>query len=185
MLATENKSITGTQTEKNLFTAFTGECQAHAKYLYYAEKARENGYNQIADLFEETAGNELQHAKIWFEFIKGGQVPETPDNLTDALNGEHFEWEEMYSKMAEDAKNEGFDRLAYLFDSVATIENYHETRFLKLLENVKSGTVFTKEGDTLWICGNCGHVYVGKTAPENCPVCSKPQAFFEQKSKNY
>ncbi len=178
-------NLQGSKTEKNIYTAFTGETQAHIKYTYYAEKARENGYNQIADIFEETAKNELAHAKIWFEYLKGGEVPSTVENLNDGISGEHFEWTEMYADMAKDARSEGFDRLAYLFESIAKIEKEHEERFAKLLENVKNGTVFSKEGDVVWVCQNCGHIHVGKTSPQVCPVCAKPKAYFEVKKNNY
>ena len=184
MLAQLNKNITGSKTEKNMFTAFTYECRAYVRYTYYAEKARENGFNQIAEVFEKTANNELQHAKIWFKYIKGGQIPETPDNLIDASSGEHFEWNQMYADMAKEARQEGFDREAFLFESIGDIEKEHEKRFLNLSDDIRSGKVFSKDSNTVWICSNCGHQFTGKTAPETCPVCSYPQAYFETKSQN-
>lgn len=176
--------LKGTKTEKNLQAAFAGESQARNKYSYYASKAKKDGYVQIAALFEETANNEKEHAKIWFKLLNNG-VPATEVNLQDAASGEHFEWSEMYPTFAKEAKEEGFDSIAKLFEGVAAIEKEHEERYLKLLENVKEGLVFSKEGEQIWKCSNCGHICVGKKAPNVCPVCAHPQAYFEIASKNY
>lgn len=178
------KELKGTQTEKNLMTAFTGESHARNKYTFYAAKARKDGYEQIAQLFLETANNEKEHAQIWFEYIKDGIAP-TTENLLDAADGENFEWTDMYAGFAKTAKEEGFDELAAKFQLVANVEKEHEERFRKLLENVKEGLVFSKENDVMWICSNCGHVCVGKKAPEMCPICKKPKAYFEVKAQNY
>ena len=173
------------KTMKNLFAAFAGESQAHTKYQYYAAKARENGFEQIAAIFEETAKNEKEHAEIWFKLINGGNMPETLNNLTDAAAGENYEWTDMYSGFAETAREEGFDQIAFLFENVAKIEKEHEERYRKLLANVEGGLVFSKDNDTIWQCANCGHVCVGKKAPEVCPVCAHPQAYFQVKAENY
>jgi rubrerythrin len=179
------KDLKNTKTEKNLQTAFAGESQAFAKYLYYASQAKKDGYVQIAALFEETANNEHEHAKLWFKYLHGGSVPTTTVNLKDAASGENYEWTDMYAGFAKTAKEEGFPDLAFLFDGVAKIEKTHEERYLKLLENIEGGLVFSKEGDTLWQCSNCGHLVIGKKAPLVCPVCAHPQAYFQVKANNY
>ena len=179
------KELKGTKTEANLMTAFAGESQARNKYTYYASKARKDGYVQIAKIFEETANNEKEHAKIWFKLLHNGEVPSTAENLLDAALGENYEWTDMYDKMAKEAKEEGFDDIARLFAGVAAIEKEHEERYRKLLANVKDGLVFSREGDTIWQCSNCGHIVIGKKAPEICPVCSHPKAYFEIKAENY
>lgn len=176
--------LKGTKTEANLQAAFAGESQARNKYSYYASKARKDGYVQIAELFEATANNEKAHAKIWFKMLNGG-IKDTAENLEDAANGENYEWTDMYPTFAKEAREEGFNDIAALFDAVAKIEKEHEERFKKLLNNVKEGLVFTKEGDTIWQCINCGHIVVGKKAPQVCPVCAHPQAYFEVKAVNY
>ena len=177
--------LKGTKTEANLWAAFAGESQARNKYSYYASKAKKDGYEQIAALFEETAANEKEHAKIWFKLLCGGSIPDTVTNLKDAAEGENYEWTDMYKQMAEDARAEGFDYIARLFDGVAAIEKEHEERYLKLLENIEGGIVFSRDGDKIWKCRNCGHVVIGKEAPEVCPVCAHPKAFFEIKAENY
>ena len=179
------ENIKGTKTEKNLMEAFAGESQARNKYTYFASKARKEGYEQIAAIFEETALNEKEHAKIWFKLLNGGEIPSTVDTLTAAAEGENFEWTDMYDRMAKEAREEGFTRIAYLFDAVGKIEKEHEERYRKLLENVEGELVFSKDGDKIWKCRNCGHICVGKEAPEVCPVCNHPQAFFEIKAENY
>ncbi len=173
------KSLKGTKTEKNLMEAFAGESQARNKYTYYSSRAKKDGYEQIAAVFAETADNEKEHAKIWFKYLHGGEVPETVENLIDAAAGEHGEWTEMYKRMAEEAKEEGFADLAYKFAAVAEIEKRHEERYNTLLQLVKEGKVFKKSEKKMWICRNCGHVYVGEKAPEVCPVCNHPKAYFE------
>lgn len=178
------KSLKGTKTEANLMTAFAGESEARNKYTYYASKAKKDGYEQIAALFLETAENEKEHAKIWFKLLHDG-MPDTAVNLKDAAAGENYEWTEMYATFAKEAKEEGFDRIAYLFEAVGKIEKEHEARYLKLLENVENGLVFSKDGDIIWKCRNCGHIHIGKQAPVKCPVCDHPQSFFEQMAKNY
>jgi rubrerythrin len=174
-----SKDLKGTKTEQNLKTAFAGESQAHTKYRYYAAKAREDGYGQIGELFEETAGNEKEHAKLWFKFLHGDEVPSTKDNLKDAAGGENYEWTDMYAGFAKTAKEEGFDKIAFLFEAVGKIEKVHEERYLKLLENVKKGEVFKRNGVVVWKCANCGHLHIAKEAPAICPVCAYPQGFFE------
>jgi len=164
--------------------AFAGESQARNKYTYYASKAKKEGYEQIASLFLETANNEKEHAKIWFKLLHDG-IPSTVENLKDAAAGEHYEWTDMYDKMAKEAKEEGFDHISALFTAVAKIEKEHEKRYLKLLENVEGGLVFSKDGDTIWQCANCGHIMVGKQAPNICPVCDHPQAYFQVLAENY
>lgn len=176
--------LKGSRTEANLMTAFAGESQARNKYTYYASKAKKDGYVQIANLFEETANNEKEHAKIWFKLLHDG-IGDTAENLKDAAAGENYEWTEMYAEFAKVAKEEGFDKIAYLFEAVGKIEKEHEERYLKLLENVENGLVFSKDGDTIWQCSNCGHIHIGKTAPEVCPVCAHPQAYFQVQAKNY
>ncbi len=177
--------LKGSKTEKNLMEAFAGESQARNKYTYYASKAKKEGYEQIADLFLETADNEKEHAKLWFKLLHENDVPSTIENLKDAASGENFEWTNMYERMAKEAKEEGFERIAFLFEAVAKIEKEHEARYLKLLENVENGLVFSKEGEKIWKCRNCGHIVIGKSAPEVCPVCAHPKAYFEIKSENY
>lgn len=175
--------LKGSKTETNLMAAFAGESQARNKYTYYASKARKEGYVQIANLFEETAANEKEHAKMWFKLIHG--IGSTEENLKDAAAGENYEWTDMYATFAKEAREEGFDHIAELFEGVAAIEKEHEERYLKLLENVEKGLVFSKDGDTIWKCGNCGHIHIGKEAPQVCPVCAHPQAYFEVKAENY
>ena len=179
------KELKGTRTEANLMAAFAGESQARNKYTYYASKAKKDGYEQIAALFLETAENEKEHAKIWFKLLHGGAVPSTMENLEDAAAGENYEWTDMYAGFAKEAKEEGFDDIAALFEMVAKIEKEHEERYLKLLSNIKEGVVFSKDGDTIWKCRNCGHIVIGKVAPELCPVCAHPKAYFEVKAENY
>ena len=177
--------LKGSKTEKNLMEAFAGESQARNKYTYFASKAKKEGYEQIAAIFQETADNEKEHAKMWFKLLNGGDIPSTEENLLAAAEGENFEWTDMYEKMAEEAKEEGFDHIAYLFTEVAKIEKEHEARYRKLLENVKDGKVFEAGEVKIWKCRNCGHIVVGTKAPEVCPVCAHPKAFFEIKAENY
>lgn len=177
--------LKGSKTEENLLKAFAGESQARNKYTYYASKAKKDGYEQIAAIFEETANNEKEHAKLWFKELNDGVIPDTIVNLEDAANGENFEWTDMYKEFAKVAKEEGFDRIADLFEKVGEIEKHHEERYLKLLQNIKDERVFHKDGDKIWICRNCGYVYTGKDALEVCPVCKHPQSFMEQKADNY
>lgn len=177
--------LKGSKTEANLQTAFAGESQARNKYTYYASAARKGGYNQIADFFEETAGNEKEHAKIWFKLLHDGAVPATEQNLLDAADGENYEWTTMYAEFAKTAKEEGFTKIAYLFDAVAKIEKSHEERYRKLLARLKSGEVFKDNDKVFWVCANCGHIHFGATAPEKCPVCEHPQAYFIRQETNY
>ena len=177
--------LKGSRTEANLMTAFAGESQARNKYTYYASKAKKDGYVQIAQIFEETANNEKEHAKIWFKLLHDGGIPTTVENLKDAAEGENYEWTEMYAEFAKVAKEEGFDRIAALFEMVAKIEKDHEERYKKLLANIEGGLVFSRDGDMMWICSNCGHVHIGKEAPEVCPVCAHPKAYFMMKAENY
>lgn len=177
--------LEGSKTQANLAAAFAGESQAHTKYLYYASKARKDGYVQIGDLFEETAKNEKEHAKIWFKLLHNGEVPGTQDNLKDGAAGENYEWTDMYAGFAKTAREEGFDHIALLFESVGKIEKTHEERYRKLLSNIEGGLVFSKDGDTIWQCSNCGHIVVGQSAPQVCPVCSHPQSYFQVKAENY
>jgi rubrerythrin len=179
------ENIKGTQTEKNLQTAFAGESQARNKYTYFASKARKEGFEQIADIFEETARNEKEHAKIWFKLLNGGDIGTTAENLKAAAEGENYEWTDMYADFAKTAKAEGFDRIAKLFEMVGAIEKHHEERYLKLLDNVEKELVFSKDGDAIWQCANCGHIVVGKKAPAACPVCAHPQSFFQVEAVNY
>ncbi|MDP4118084.1 MAG: rubrerythrin family protein [Bacillota bacterium] len=181
----EKKELKGTKTEANLMAAFAGESQARNKYTYYASKAKKDGYEQIAAIFEETAGNEREHAKLWFKILHGGEVPSTIDNLKDAADGENYEWTDMYANFAKEARSEGFDKIAKLFEGVAAIEKEHEERYRKLLSNIEGGLVFSRDGDTIWQCRNCGHIVIAKTAPEICPVCNHPKAYFELKNANY
>lgn len=177
--------LAGTKTEKNLMAAFAGESMARNKYTYYASKAKKDGYVQISQLFEETANNEKEHAKIWFKLLHDGSVPGTAANLLDAAQGENDEWTDMYPTFAKEAAEEGFDEIAKLFSMVADIEKAHEERYRKLLANVEGGVVFSKDGDMVWECNNCGHIHIGKAAPEVCPVCDHPQAHFKLRATNY
>ena len=176
--------LKGSKTEANLATAFAGESQARNKYTYYASQAKKEGYNQIAAIFEETAGNEKEHAKMWFKLLHGG-VPNTVQNLKDAAAGENYEWADMYSQFAKEAREEGFDAIAKLFEGVAAIEKEHEERYLALLKNVEEGKVFKKDGIVMWKCANCGHIHVAAEAPAVCPVCAHPQSYFELRAMNY
>ena len=177
--------LKGSKTEKNLMEAFAGESQARNKYTYFASKARKEGYEQIASLFEETAGNEKEHAKLWFKYLHDGEVPSTKENLKAAAEGENFEWTDMYERMAKEAEEEGFTEIAAKFRMVGAIEKHHEERYLKLLENLEEGLVFSKDDERIWKCRNCGHIVIGKYAPEICPVCNHPQSYFEIDAKNY
>ena len=177
--------LKGSRTEKNLWEAFAGESQARNKYTYFASKAKKDGYQQIAAIFEETAQNEKEHAKIWYKLLNGGEIPTTEENLQAAANGENYEYTDMYVRMAKEAKEEGFDNIAYLFEEVGKIEKEHEARFLELLNNIKDEVVFSKDGEKIWKCRNCGHIVIGKEAPEICPVCQHPKAYFEIKAENY
>ena len=177
--------LKGRKTEKNLMEAFAGESQARNKYTYFASKARKDGYEQIAAIFEETANNEKEHAKLWFKLLQGGEIQGTIENLKMAAEGENYEWTDMYDRMAKEAKEEGFDHIAYLFEAVGKIEKEHEERYKKLIENVENGLVFSKDGDRIWKCRNCGHIVIGSKAPEICPVCSHPKSYFEIKAENY
>ena len=177
--------LKGSKTEQNLRTAFAGESQAHTKYLYYASKAKKDGYVQIGKIFEETAANEKEHAKIWFKLLHDGGIPSTDANLLDAAQGENFEWTDMYAGFARTAKEEGFDEIAALFEGVGAIEKAHEERYRKLLNNVQEAVVFSKEEDAIWECSNCGHIVIGKKAPETCPVCNHPQSYFMLRAENY
>lgn len=173
------------KTWENLKAAFAGESQAHTKYLYYASKAKKDGYVQIGRLFEETAANEKEHAKIWFKLLHEGEVPATDANLVDAADGEYYEWTEMYPGFAQTAREEGFNEIAFLFDKVAAIEKVHEERYKKLLKNVQDAVVFSRDEDAVWECINCGHIVIGKKAPEVCPVCKHPKSYFQVKASNY
>ena len=177
--------LKGSKTEKNLQEAFAGESMARNKYTYYASQARKDGYEQIAKIFEETANNEKEHAKIWFKLLHGDAVPATTENLLDAAQGENYEWTDMYARFAQEAREEGFTKIAALFDMVGKIEKEHEERYRKLLANVEGQLVFSREGDCIWECANCGHILIGKKAPEMCPVCKHPKAFFQIKAENY
>ncbi len=177
--------LKGSRTEANLMAAFAGESQARNKYDYYASQAKKDGYVQIAAIFEETAKNEKEHAKLWFKLLHGGKVPTTTVNLKDAADGENFEWTDMYKKFAEEARAEGFEDIAKQFEGVAAIEKEHEERYRKLLSNIEGGLVFSREGDMIWQCSNCGHIHIGKQAPEVCPVCNHPQSYFQIKAENY
>ena len=177
--------LKGSRTEQNLRDAFAGESQARNKYTYFAGKARKDGYVQIASLFEETADNEKEHAKLWYKLLNGGEVSATAANLLDAATGENYEWTTMYADFAKTAKEEGFDDIAALFESVGQIEKAHEARYRKLLANIEGGIVFSRDGDMLWECGNCGHIHIGPKAPEKCPVCNHPQSYFMLRAENY
>ncbi len=178
-------NLKGTKTEKNLMDAFAGESMARNKYTYYASKAKKDGYEQISNIFEETANNEKEHAKIWFKLLHGGSVADTLTNLEDAAGGEHYEWTEMYANFAKEAREEGFTDVAVLFESVAKIEKEHEERYLTLKGNIESNSVFKKGESVAWICLNCGHIHTGPAAPEKCPVCDHPKAYFQLRAKNY
>ena len=179
------KDLKGTKTEKNLQEAFAGESMARNKYTYFASKAKKDGYVQIAAIFEETAGNEKEHAKMWYKLLNGGKVSETATNLEDAANGENFEWTDMYDRMAKEADEEGFPEIAEKFRAVGEIEKHHEERYRKLLKNINDKVVFSRDGDVIWQCANCGHIVIGKDAPEICPVCDHPQSYFQIKAENY
>ena len=179
------KDLKGTKTEKNLQEAFAGESQARNKYTYFASQAKKDGYEQIAAIFLETAENEKEHAKLWFKYLNGGSVPKTPANLLAAAAGENEEWTDMYARMAREAREEGFDELAEKFEGIAAIEKHHEERYRKLLANIEGDVVFGNGEEKVWICRNCGHVHVGPYAPEECPVCAHPRAYFEELKENY
>ena len=179
------KELKGSKTEKNLWEAFAGESQARNKYTYFASKAKKDGYEQIAAIFQETADNEKEHAKLWYKLLHGGDIPTTSENLKTAAEGENYEWTDMYDRMAKEAKEEGFNEIAALFEMVAKIEKEHEERYRKLLENVEGDLVFSRDGDVIWKCRNCGHIVIGKKAPEICPVCKHAKSFFEIKAENY
>lgn len=179
------KDLKGTKTEKNLQEAFAGESQARNKYTYFASKARKDGFEQIAAIFEETANNEKEHAKIWFKYLEGGAINDTISNLKAAAEGENYEWTDMYERMAKEAEEEGFHEIALKFKNVGAIEKHHEERYRKLLKNIEDAIVFSREGDAIWICRNCGHIVVGPKAPKICPVCNHPQSFFEIKAENF
>ena len=177
--------LKGSRTEANLMAAFAGESQARNKYTYYASKAKKDGFVQIAAIFEETAKNEMEHAKIWFKLLHDGAVPETIVNLVDAASGENYEWTDMYANFAKEAREEGFNHIAFLFEQVAAIEKEHEERYRKLLANIEGGLVFSRDSEMIWQCSNCGHIVIGKAAPEVCPVCAHPKAYFQLKAENY
>ena len=177
--------LKGSKTEQNLMTAFAGESQARNKYTYYASEAKKAGYTVIADIFEETAQNEKEHAKIWFKLLHGDKVPDTMTNLKDAAEGENYEWTDMYATFAKEAAEEGFTKIAKLFEMVAKIEKEHEERYRKLLANIEEGVVFSKENDAVWQCVNCGHIIIGKKAPKMCPVCEHAQSYFQVRAENY
>ena len=179
------KELKGTKTEKNLQEAFAGESQARNKYTYFASKAKKDGYVQIAKIFEETAANEKEHAEVWFKYLCGGDIPTTAENLLAAAQGENYEWTDMYDRMAQEAEEEGFKEIAAKFRMVGASEKEHEARYRKLLDNVKNDLVFSRDGDCIWQCSNCGHLVIGKKAPAMCPVCSHPQSYFQLKAENY
>ena len=179
------KELKGTKTEKNLMEAFAGESMARNKYSYFASRAKKDGYQQIAALFEETAANEKEHAKLWFKYLEGGAIQDTMTNLKAAAEGENYEWTDMYDRMAQEAEEEGFTEIAARMRGVAEVERHHEERYRRLLQNIEEGIVFSREGDTIWKCRNCGHIVIGKQAPELCPVCNHPQSYFEINAQNY
>lgn len=179
------KDLKGTKTEKNLQEAFAGESMARNKYTYFASKAKKDGYVQIAAIFEETAKNEQEHAKLWYKYLNGNKINGTEENLTDAAAGENYEWTDMYARMAKEAREEGFDEIAAKFEGVAEIEKHHEERYRKLLKNVQDKMVFSKDGDCIWQCSNCGHIVIGKDAPKLCPVCNHAQSYFQIEARNY
>ena len=176
--------LKGSKTEQNLITAFAGESQATNKYAYYASKAKKDGYQQIAAIFEETSMNEREHAKMWYKLLHGG-IGTTAENLKMAAEGENYEWTDMYATFAKEAREEGFDHIAKLFEMVGEIEKEHEARYLALCKNIEEGKVFNREGKQAWICRNCGHIHFGEEAPEVCPVCAHPKAYFELRAQNY
>jgi len=179
------KELKGTKTEKNLQEAFARESQARNKYTFFASKAKKDGYEQIAAIFLETAENEKEHAKLWFKYLEGGDIKPTSENLKEAAAGEQYEWTDMYERMAKEADEEGFDEIARKFRGVLAIEKTHEERYRKLLKNIEDEVVFSRDGDCIWQCRNCGHIVIGKKAPKMCPVCNHPQAFFELRATNY
>lgn len=179
------KELKGTKTEKNLQEAFAGESQARNKYTYFASKAKKDGYEQIAAIFQETADNEKEHAKLWFKYLEGGAIKSTLENLASAADGENYEWTDMYDRMAKDAEEEGFTEIAAKFRGVLAIEKTHEARYRKLLKNIEDKVVFSRDGDCIWQCRNCGHIVVGPKAPQVCPVCNHPQSYFELRAVNY
>ncbi len=179
------KELKGTKTERNLLEAFAGESMARNKYSYWASKARKDGYEQMAAIFEETANNEKEHAKLWFKYLHGGSINETPENLKDAADGENYEWTDMYDRMAREAEEEGFTEIAKKFRMVAAIEKHHEERYRKLLKNIDDSIVFSRDGESVWQCRNCGHIVIGKKAPKMCPTCEHPQSYFELRAENY
>ncbi len=179
------KDLKGTKTEKNLQEAFAGESMARNKYTYYASKAKKDGYVQIAAIFEETAANEKEHAKMWYKLLNGGDIHDTPANLADAAAGENYEWTDMYDRMAKEAEEEGFTAIAAKFRMVGEVEKHHEERYRKLLKNIEDEVVFSRDGDVIWQCINCGHIVIGKKAPKVCPVCAHPQSYFQIKPENY
>ncbi len=179
------KSLKGTKTEKNLKEAFAGESMARNKYTFFASKAKKDGYVQISNIFLETAANEKEHAELWYKYLNGGKVSDTATNLEDAAGGENFEWTDMYARMAREAREEGFDEIAEKMEGVAAIEKEHEERYRRLLDNVRKETVFSRDNDVIWQCSNCGHIVIGKKAPEECPVCNHAQAYFQVKAENY
>ena len=179
------KELKGTKTEKNLQEAFAGESQARNKYTFFASKAKKDGYVQISNIFLETAANEKEHAEIWYKYLNGGKVSDTVSNLEDAAGGENFEWTDMYARMAREAREEGFDEIAEKFEMVGAIEKEHEERYRKLLDNIRKELVFSREGDAVWQCSNCGHIVIGKKAPEECPVCNHAKSYFQLKPENY
>lgn len=179
------KDLKGTRTEANLMAAYAGEAQATNKYTYFASKAKKDGYVQISNIFNETAENEREHAKLWFKLLHGGSIGDTIDNLKDAAEGENFEWTDMYATFAKEAREEGFEYIANLFEGVAAVEKEHEERYRKLISNIEEGIVFSRDGDTIWQCLNCGHICIGQKAPEVCPVCAHPQSYFQIKPDNY
>lgn len=182
-LETKGEKLKGTKTEKNLMEAFAGESQARNKYTYFASKAKKDGYVQISKIFEETAANEKEHAKLWYKILSG--IGSTVDNLNEAADGEAYEWQEMYPTFAKEAREEGFDDIAEIFEQVAAIEKEHEERYRKLLKNIEDGIVFSRDDERIWQCSNCGHIVVGKKAPDECPVCNHPQSYFEIKAENF
>lgn len=179
------KDLKGTKTEQNLWEAFAGESMARNKYTYFASKAKKDGYVQISKIFEETAANEKEHAEIWFKYLNGGKINDTKANLLEAAQGENAEWTDMYARMAAEAREEGFIEIAAKFELVGAIEKHHEERYRKLLKNVEDKVVFSRDGDCIWQCSNCGHIVVGKDAPKECPVCNHEQAYFQLLAENY
>lgn len=185
MISKNGIELKGSKTEKNLMEAFAGESMARNKYTYFASKAKKDGFVQMAAIFEETAGNEKEHAKMWYKYLNGGTISNTETNLEEAANGENFEWTDMYDRMAREAREEGFIEIAEKFEGVAAIEKEHEERYRKLLKNLRDKKVFSKDGDCVWQCSNCGHIVIGKEAPQVCPVCNHPQSYFQVRAENY